>query len=257
MRTQFKVLVLAGAVALAAGTPLRAEEAKPAEAAPAAAGSPAPAAQPASPAAAGPAPAQVPAVDAAKSQGEKKEVVLTPEEKAEKEARKACKVDICAAFRNPKAAGSDITCDVMKSFRKEQLIKMVARLKITWPYGPVKCTSAVKLKRDDLLKAVTEPKHQSQLEKHAVQCVIERDNEAASEIKFEFTPKVEFADGKAVSAKMNWGKIEAPTLVKGAMWTATAADNTVNMLSSWLVEDINDFVFKKCDEVKDDWSARK
>ncbi|MBL8882870.1 MAG: hypothetical protein JNL45_07440 [Hyphomicrobium sp.] len=185
------------------------------------------------------------------------EIVLTPEEKTEKEARKACKVDICTAFRNPSAAGHDISCDVLKSWRKEQLVKMVSRLKVTWPYGPVRCTSSLKIKRDDLAKAVTEPKYSTTLDKHSVSCTVERSNDKPTEIKFEFSPKVDFANGKAVAAKMNWGKIEAPTLIKGAMWTATAADNTVNLLSSYLVTDINDFIEKKCDEVKDEWAARK
>lgn len=234
------LLALVCGLAWSAVTPALAEDVKPT-------------ATPASPPAAGePATVSEPDKDATK-----KEVVLTEEEKAEKEARKTCKVDICAAFRNPQAKGSDIACNVIKSFRKEQLAKIVARLKVTWPYGPVRCTSAVSLKRDELVKAVTEPKYASQLEKHAVACTVDREKEVPSEIKFEFSPKVEFAGGKAISAKMNWGKIEAPTLIKGAMWTATAADNTVNMLSGWLVEDINDFIAAKCDEVKDDWSQRK
>ncbi|MCB1483966.1 MAG: hypothetical protein KDJ17_03640 [Hyphomicrobiaceae bacterium] len=185
------------------------------------------------------------------------EIVLTPEEKAEKEGRKACKVEICAAFRNPSAAGSDISCDVLKSWRKEQLVKMVSRLKVTWPYGPVRCTSSIKLKRDELVKAVSEPKYSTKLDKHSVACTVERENDEPTQIKFEFSPKVDFENGKAVAAKMNWGKVEAPTLLKGAMWTATAADNTVNMLSSYLVTDINDFIENKCDEVKDEWSSRK
>lgn len=203
-----------------------------------------------------PAPTAAPA-EAAKVDPVKAEPALTPEEKAEKEARKACKIEICAAFRKPSAGGSDVSCDVMKSWRKEQLTKMVARLKVTWPYGAMRCNSAVKLKRDDLVKAMSTDKHVSQLDKHAVTCTIDKEKDQSSEIKFEFSPKVSFEKGKAVSAKMNWGKIDAPSLIKGAMWTATAADNTVNMLSGSLVEDINDFIFKKCDEVKEDWAARK
>ena len=75
-----------------------------------------------------------------------------------------------------------------------------------------------------------------------------------AEIKFSFAPKVQFEGGKAVKAQLNWGKIEAPTLIKTAMWTATATDNTFNVLQSTIVEDINDFVSNKCDEVKDEWS---
>ncbi len=38
---------------------------------------------------------------------------LTPEEKAEKEARQACKVDLCKAFHSKDPAGSDIACHVI------------------------------------------------------------------------------------------------------------------------------------------------
>lgn len=247
IRFQFKSLpscVSAPAVALAlallAGTPLSAAE---------------PVAGETGAATATPEPAKTEGTGATSGANDP-EIVLTPEEKAEKEARKACKVDICTAFRNPSAGGHDISCDVLKSWRKEQLVKMVSRLKVTWPYGPVRCTSALKIKHGDLAKAVTEPKYSTTLDKHSVSCTVERPDDKPTEIKFEFSPKVDFANGKAVAAKMNWGKIEAPALIKGAMWTATAADNTVNLLSSYLVTDINDFIEKKCDEVKDEWAAR-
>jgi hypothetical protein len=70
------------------------------------------------------------------------------------------------------------------------------------------------------------------------------------------TPTIQFENGKATKAHANWGKIEAPTLVKSAMWTATAADNTVNLLSGTIVEEANNFITKRCDEVKDAWSGQ-
>lgn len=198
-----------------------------------------------------------PAASDSADKAAKTEIVLTPEELAEKESRKACKIDICTAFRNPSAAGKDVSCSVIKSWRKEQLVKMVSKLKVSWPYGPVRCTSQVNLKHADLVKALSDGKHETQLEKHTVTCSLDTTTADAKQLKFEFTPKVVFEKGKATSAKMNWGKIEAPALIKSGMWTATAADNTVNMLSGTLVEDINDFITNKCDEVKDEWSTRK
>ena len=44
---------------------------------------------------------------------------LTPAEKAEREARKDCKVAICAVFHNRKAEGPDVSCNVLKSWRKD------------------------------------------------------------------------------------------------------------------------------------------
>lgn len=181
---------------------------------------------------------------------------LTAEEKAEREGRKACKVAICAAFHRRDAAGGDIACSVLKSWRKEQLAKMVSKAKVSWPWGKVVCTADIRLKRESLIKAMTEPKYETTLDRHQVACEVERDKDGPAKIAFDFAPKVRFENGKAVKASLNWGKVEAPTLVKGAMWTATATDNTFNVLESTLLDDINDFVSKKCDEVKSEWAGR-
>ena len=181
---------------------------------------------------------------------------MTAEEKAEREARKACKIDICKAFRTKMAEGPDISCPVVKSWRKDALTKLIAKLKVSWPYGPVHCVSTVSMKRADLVKAMTEDKAETKLDKHEVACTVDREKEAATQIKFDFAPTVTFEKGKATKAQINWGKIEAPALLKGAMWTATAADNAVNLLNGTLVEDINDFIAKKCDEVKSEWEGK-
>lgn len=173
---------------------------------------------------------------------------LTPAEVAEKAARKGCKVNICSAFLLKKP-GDDISCNVIKSWRKSQLDAMVKKARVSWPWGPVKCTADLKLPRDQMIKAMDEPSFELKLEKHTVSCVVQREKEPAT-IKFSFAPKVKFKDGKAVKAALNWGKIEAPTLIKGAMWTATATDNTFGVLQSTLVEDINEFVGKKCPAIK-------
>ena len=74
--------------------------------------------------------------------------------------------------------------------------------------------------------------------------------------KFQLRGLITFKDGKAASAQMNWGELEAPTLIKGVVWTATGTDNTLNVLNGMLVEDINEFIGKKCDEVKSDWAGQ-
>ena len=178
---------------------------------------------------------------------------LTPEERKERDLRKDCKVKICSAFHVRKPDGGDISCNVLKSWRKEQLGKMVEKAKVSWPWGGVRCVADIKLNRGDLIKAMTEDKYEATLDKHNVVCQVERETEDKAEIKFEFTPKVTFEKGRAVKAVLNWGKIDAPALVKGAMWTATATDNTFNVLQNTIIEDINDFIATKCLEVKDEW----
>jgi hypothetical protein len=185
-----------------------------------------------------------------------KTVDLTPEERAEREARKACKVRICAAFHSREAQAPDVACNVLKSWRKEQLTKMLQKAKVSWPWGRVKCTTDIKLKGESLARAMTDDRYEAKLDTHKVACEVEREKAEPAKINFEFTPKVTFEKGKAVKAVLNWGKVEAPTLIKGAMWTATATDNTFNVLQSTLVEDINDFTGPRCDEVKAEWAGK-
>lgn len=197
----------------------------------------------------------VPAVAAEADKSVDADVNLTPQELAEKEARKACKIDICKALHAKDASG-DVACHVIKSWRKEQLVKLVSKLKVTWPYDGAQCSMDLSVKRDDLARAITEPKVEIEFQKHTVTCTIASEKKGATEFKFELTPKVTFENGKATKAHANWGKIEAPTLIKSAMWTATAADNTVNLLSSTIVTEVNDFVSRRCDEVKDQWAVQ-
>jgi hypothetical protein len=256
MKTALVSLLFAATLGLTAAQTLAADETKVPD--PAAAAAP-PAAAPdtANPSLAAPAPAAVtaPATEGTLT-GNPPEAEMTAEEKAERAARKACKADICAAFRNKKAEGADVSCPIIKSWRKEALSKLVGKLKVSWPYGPVHCSTTVKLKRADLVKGMTDDKFETKLEKHAVACTVDREKDAVTEIKFDFSPTVTFEKGKATKAKINWGKIEAPALIKSALWTATAADNTVNILSSTLVEDINGFITKQCDEVKAEWEGK-
>ena len=179
---------------------------------------------------------------------------MTAEEKAEKDGRKDCKVQICAAMHNRKP-GQDISCSVVKSWRKEHLDKIVGKAGVSWPWGRVKCTAPINLKREMLTKALDGSKHDADIGTQSIVCEVER-TEGKAEIKAEFSPKVTFDGGKATKATLNWGKIDAPALVKGAMWTATATDNTFNVLQGMIVEDINAFASANCDEVKDEWKGK-
>jgi hypothetical protein len=182
---------------------------------------------------------------------------LTPEEKAERETRKACKVQICAALHNRKTT-TDLACDVVKTWRVDTLDAITKKAGVSWPWGKVMCKAPIKLKADMLTKALAGPKIDADIGQQSFTCEIHSKDgkEPPSEIKAEFSPKVTFESGKATRASLNWGKIDAPTLVKGAMWTATATDNTFNVLSGMIVDDINQFATTGCDEVKDEWQGK-
>jgi hypothetical protein len=191
------------------------------------------------------------AQDAAK----KPVIELTDAEKKERDMRKSCKVDLCSVFHNKKPATGNVTCNVLKTWRKEQLTAMVSKGGVSWPWGAARCTADLKFDRATLIKAMSEPTFEAAFEKHDVKCELDRDADKY-EVKIEMTPKVQFKDGKAVKASINWGKIDAPLLAKSAIWSATAADNTFGVLQNTVVDDINDFIGVKCMEVKDEWQGK-
>lgn len=179
----------------------------------------------------------------------------TEEEKKEREIRRVCAVKVCSTLYNRTPADGHVACSVQKTWRKELIAKIMARGKVTWPWGGARCTGDLKLDRAILIKSMTEKEFEAQFDKHDLRCELEGESERY-EVKLEIHPKVTFKDGKAVKAKLNWGKIDAPRLAKSALWSATAADNSFGVLQSLVVDDINDFIQTKCMEVKEEWQGK-
>ena len=61
---------------------------------------------------------------AAAAEGSKQE--LTPEERAERQARKACKIKICDILATKDPQGDDVSCDIVKTWRESDITKMLA-----------------------------------------------------------------------------------------------------------------------------------
>jgi hypothetical protein len=179
----------------------------------------------------------------------------TEEEKAERATRKVCAVALCATLHNKKPADGSVTCNVRKTWHKEHLTKILSKGGLSWPWGNARCSSDLKFDRATLIKAMSEKQFEAQFEQHQVSCELDRETEKY-EVKLQIHPKVTFIEGKAVKANLNWGKIEAPTLAKSALWSVTAADNSFGVLQSTVVEDINDFIHNKCTEVKEEWQGK-
>jgi hypothetical protein len=179
----------------------------------------------------------------------------TPEEKEERETRRKCAVAACGTLRNKRPDKGDLTCSVRKTWRKEALNKMMSRAKVSWPWGNARCVGELKIDRAVLVQAVSGADYEAKFDKHELKCEIDLEKEKYT-MKVQMTPKITFKDGKAVKATMQWGDIEAPTLAKTALWSITAADNQLGVLQNTIVEDINDFITTKCDEVKSEWEGK-
>ncbi|MBI1384065.1 MAG: hypothetical protein GC150_04050 [Rhizobiales bacterium] len=175
---------------------------------------------------------------------------------AEKAARKACKIDICTIIYHPARAGDDIACEVVKTMPKPHLDRIIKASQISWPWGHASCKTNLAFSRAALADALTKPNYEFQLGAHTVTCSVLRDEGEPYEIKVTVDPLVTFENGRAKKAEIRFGDIEAPAVAKSVIWPAAKLDNTFGVFSGQVVDIVNSFIEKKCEEVKDEIPAQ-
>jgi hypothetical protein len=175
---------------------------------------------------------------------------LTPEELAEKESRKACKIEICDILASKKVEGPDVACDIVKTWREEDIVKMLGG-KVSWPWGKAVCQSKLELARKPLVLAMSEPGHEIVMLAQKVRCTLAQKTEGEPyAVEITLAPKVKFENGKATEATINWGEASAPMFIYPLIYAGTGLDNSANVLGPEVVHMVNEFTTKKCAEVK-------
>jgi hypothetical protein len=183
--------------------------------------------------------------------------VLSAEEKAEKDARKACKIKICGILASKDPAGDDVSCDIVKTWREADITKMLGG-KIDWPWGKAVCQSKLELKREPLAKAMSEGAYEIVMPAQKLRCTLAREAEGEPYVvEVSIAPKVAFENGKAVTASLNWGEASGPMLVDALIYAGTGLDNSTNVLGPEVVRMVNEFATKKCAEGKDELPGNK
>src|SRR6478672_13855358 len=194
---------------------------------------------------ASPAETPTPAPDANKPE-------MSPEEFAEKQARKACKVKICDILATKNPQGDDVACDIVKTWREQDITKMLGG-RFNWTWGKAVCQSKLEVKREALVKAMTEANYDVVLPEQKVRCTLAQKSEGEPyAVDISIAPKVAFENGKAVSAKLNWGEAKAPMLAYALIYAGTGLDNSANILGPEVTRMVDEFTTKKCAKLKDD-----
>ena len=67
-----------------------------------------------------------------------------------------------------------------------------------------------------------------------------------NDVSINMAPKMSFKGGKVDKIWLNVSEIEAPTLIKGAIWTVTKLEQNVGLFHSDMVEETNKFLHQKC-----------
>jgi hypothetical protein len=171
---------------------------------------------------------------------------LALDEKAnEKEQLKVCEKQLCGIITTKDAAGADFKCDVSKTWNKAKIKDSIEKKKLAWSMGDARCAITVDLKRSQIVEALTKPELMLEFPQHTIKCEVERENEVTP-ISITLAPKIQFKGGKAEKAWINLKDIEAPAVVKGAIWTAAKLEDTVGLFHADILSEVNDFVTKRC-----------
>jgi hypothetical protein len=77
----------------------------------------------------------------------------------ESEKRKIaqCAKDLCSIVLSKSAVGLDLSCDLTKTWDKDEIQKNADSKKMTWGLGSAKCSLKLDVNRADLVNAVASP----------------------------------------------------------------------------------------------------
>ncbi len=159
-------------------------------------------------------------------------------------ALKACEKRLCAMVLGKEPVGSDLACDVQKTWAKSSLEGGKSK-GVSWSFGDARCSVDLRLERKDIVAALTKPKHTVRVPAHEVNCILERDGEIKP-IKARLAPKLTFKDGKADKVWINLESIEGPDDVKSTIWTAAQLEDKLGIFHRPMIKSINKFLTRQC-----------
>jgi hypothetical protein len=162
----------------------------------------------------------------------------------EKDKLETCERDLCTILVK-RDTGADLQCAMQKTWAGNKIKQGVEEKKLSWSLGDLRCSVRLEARRQDMLDALTKPQFEWKLAPHSVRCEVERQKEIVP-ISVSLAPKIQFKDGKAAKVWLGIGEIQAPSVVKGAIWTAAQLEDTFGVVHGDLVKEINKFVYERC-----------
>jgi hypothetical protein len=167
------------------------------------------------------------------------------EAKDEKAQLEVCQRDLCTLLVKRDVSGSNLQCSLQKTWASKKIKAGVEEKKLSWSLGDMRCGVKLDASRQDIVDALAKPEYELKLAKHAVKCEVEREAEVLT-VNVDLAPRIQFKGGKAVKAWLGIGEIQAPAVIKGAIWTAAKLEDTFGVVHGDLIKEINEFVYERC-----------
>ena len=165
---------------------------------------------------------------------------------AEKEKLAQCAKQLCGVVLSKDAKGPDLTCDLEKTWQKEDIQKGADYKHLSWGFGSARCTAKLNAKRADFVAALTAHEYTLKIGKQPVACEI---GEEKYSIRATLAPELAFKDGAVTRGSVHMDDIQGSALIKGVVWTAAALERNFGLFENDLVREVNRFVQKECPKI--------
>lgn len=165
-----------------------------------------------------------------------------PSDEADK--LKACEQTVCGLVVKKGPAEGHLTCDISKTWSRS-FLKDGVKKSFEWGLGDARCAIKLDIARDILVKALTSPDYVLEVPEQTASCDAETGDNVTS-VKIALSPKLTFKAGEVTAVTLGVGKIEAPTLVKGVIWSTAKIEDTFGLFQSQLLKEINKFTHDRC-----------
>ena len=171
---------------------------------------------------------------------------LADDAAAEKEKLAQCAKQLCGVILSKDAKGPDLTCDLEKTWQKEDIQKGADYKHLSWGFGSARCTAKLDAKRANLVAALTAHEYTLKIGKQPIACEIGAEKYS---IRATLAPELAFKDGAVTHGSVHMDDIEGSALIKGVVWTAAALERNFGLFENDLVREVNRFVQKECPKI--------
>src|SRR5450631_1048465 len=157
----------------------------------------------------------------------------------------ACEKSVCDLVVKRGPADGKLTCDVSKTWSRSFIEDGVKEKSFKWGLGDARCSIKLDIPRDILVKALSQPDYVLEVPAHTASCDAETGGSVTS-VKITLAPELTFKAGNMTAVRLGIGKIDAPAVIKGAIWSAAKIEDSLGLFQKQLVKEINTFVHERC-----------
>jgi hypothetical protein len=164
---------------------------------------------------------------------------------AEKQNIAKCAKDLCSIIASKKADGPDLSCDLTKTWAKDDIQKNADAKNLSWGFGSAKCSVKVSVRRAEIVAAISKPDYTFKVDKHQVSCEIGEGSDAY-QVALSIAPQLKFKNGTDEGASLHIADIKGAPLIKGVVWTTAKLEQHFGIFEGDMVREVNKFIQKEC-----------